>query len=348
MLWYFLLMMNHIVTEAGSNGYRVFVNNKRFTIALISDLHLAERYILKASQLRRLRRIIDQINPDLIINLGDFFCKRRFISPYHTVRLFQNIIGKDYPWTFAWGNHDYDAFLGKNGNTAEALTKFETFLHELPNCLYVPSTQFLAQVTQSRHFSSSPTAGSEPAVVTNFLGGNFNLDLIHKGTNTVAWRLFILNSRRSSHIPDPALNWLQTESDLHQSVPALCFFHIPTKGFADAWESGSATGIKGERISYSRPTDGFHDLFKQTGTVRACFAGHDHANDFRGTLDGIDYIYARKTLRFGYGARDAHPSVLFPKSLSDTLEWGVKRIELGMDHVEPMDNTINITTHCVP
>jgi hypothetical protein len=41
--------------------------------------------------------------------------------------------------------------------------------------------------------------------------------------------------------------------------------------------------------------------------VKACFVGHDHANDYWGENDGIRYAYGRKTGRGAYGSYKEDP-----------------------------------------
>ena len=43
------------------------------------------------------------------------------------------------------------------------------------------------------------------------------------------------------------------------------------------------------------------NLFKNLQTMRACFCGHDHVNDYGGVLDGIELVYGRATGYGGYG-----------------------------------------------
>jgi hypothetical protein len=38
---------------------------------------------------------------------------------------------------------------------------------------------------------------------------------------------------------------------------------------------------------------GLFDAFRENGRVLACFVGHDHINDYEGTLDGVDLCYGR-------------------------------------------------------
>ncbi|MFQ3620942.1 MAG: metallophosphoesterase, partial [Spirochaetales bacterium] len=168
------------------NGLQIFTSKDCFKILQITDLHLAERYVLKVSQLRRLRKIIDQIQPDLIVNTGDFFCRRRIFPPRFIVRLFNAIIGKDYPWTFAWGNHDCEAFRRglwfTRDDWKEAFCKFEHFLAHTHNCLYVPSTDFMEhwellspeEVEREKEALMLPVKnGKGKECFDGFYGGNF-------------------------------------------------------------------------------------------------------------------------------------------------------------------------------
>jgi len=329
------------------NGFRLSTRKDVFTILQITDLHLAERYFLKVSQLRRLRRLIDSVNPDLIVNTGDFFCRRRLLHPRLIVKLFTSIIGKDYPWTFAWGNHDCEAF--QKGfwflplDTEEEFKKFEDFLSKTQNCLYAPSHDFIMHYGEMS--PGEKELEEEAFCYDGFYGGNFKLELYNASQNMKAWDIFILNSRQVYHIPPQALLWMEHEVRRNpQPVPAVCFFHLPNKAFQELWEAGLAQGVKGEGVQYLKDNGRIHEAFKRMGMVRACFAGHDHKNDFMGTYEGITYVYGRKTLRFSKGAVDAGKPLLRPIGKSFPLEWGAKLITLGMTKESPMDNTFSVST----
>lgn len=329
------------------NGFRISTHKKVFTLLQITDLHLAERYFLKVSQLKRLRRLIDSVNPDLIVNTGDFFCRRRLLHPRLIVKLFTSIIGKDYPWTFAWGNHDCEAF--QKGfwftpiDTEQEFKAFEDFLCKTKNCLYVPSHDFIMHYGELSPVEKK--LEEEAFYHDGFYGGNFKLELFDATRNVKAWDVFILNSRQVYHIPPQALHWMDHEVRLNpHPVPAVCFYHLPNKAFQELWEAGLAQGVKGEGVQYLKDDGRIHEAFKRMGMVRACFVGHDHKNDFTGTYEGITYVYGRKTLRFSKGAVDAGKVPLITKGKPVPLVWGAKLITLGMTEESPMENTFSVST----
>lgn len=81
--------------------------------------------------------------------------------------------------------------------------------------------------------------------------------------------------------------------------PRYAFFHIPIKQYAEIWDNGAASGIKGEEPCIEKEDGSSFAYLKMLG-VRACFCGHDHVNCYSGVIDGVDLVYGRAA--GGYGA----------------------------------------------
>jgi len=89
-------------------------------------------------------------------------------------------------------------------------------------------------------------------------------------------------------------------------VPRFAFFHIPLRQYDDIWKNGAARGMKGEEVCMEKE-DGTSLAVLKAASVRACFCGHDHQNDYSGTADGVELVYGRVSRAGGYGAD------IFPK-----------------------------------
>ena len=272
--------------------------------------------------------------------------------------MFTSVIGKDYPWTFAWGNHDCEVFWRPGWfrvpDPQKDFKSFEEFLSWTKNCLYVPSQDFIEawnhlnlEEREREAHARLPlkVKGKNGEYFDGYYGGNFKLELVSAQRDAKAWDIFIFNSRQDYHIPLQALHWMEEEVKANPvPVPALCFYHLPSQGFQKAWDAGSAQGVKGEGIQYGKENGWVHEAFKRAGTVRACFAGHDHKNDFMGSWEGILYVYGRKTLRFSKGAVDGKGTVSSSPRDKIPLEWGAKLITLELLQANPMDNEMTIST----
>ena len=55
-----------------------------------------------------------------------------------------------------------------------------------------------------------------------------------------------------------------------------------------------------EGVCCTTYNDGLFSAFARAGHMRGVFVGHDHINDFEGTLDGIRLVYGRVSGYQGY------------------------------------------------
>jgi hypothetical protein len=122
-------------------------------------------------------------------------------------------------------------------------------------------------------------------------------------------------------------------------VPCVCFYHVPNHEYHVIWEQGLARGIKRENVCFERDRGRVHQAFKAMGSVKACFVGHDHVNDYHGVLDGIDYVYGRKTCLGGYGSYKKVPKQL--EAAGKAIRVGGKLVTLSLDQEEPSKNSIS-------
>lgn len=86
-------------------------------------------------------------------------------------------------------------------------------------------------------------------------------------------------------------------------IPLYTFIHIPIPEFKLLWESGTAVGVKHDRIvNTPRENSGLFAAMQEKGNTVAVFSGHDHLNDFFGTWEGIDLHYGRSASYGSYGS----------------------------------------------
>jgi predicted MPP superfamily phosphohydrolase len=144
--------------------------------------------------------------------------------------------------------------------------------------------------------------------------GNYRIELHDPNTKPI-WQIYFLNSHELGLEPED-VHYLSTQSTT-QSLPALVFFHIPLKQYEDARLGEVYTGIAQEEVLYWENDASRLDAIAATESVRACFVGHSHVNDFFCERDGVVLAYGRATGHGGYGA--------------DRLEKGAKLITLERD-----------------
>src|SRR5207237_2497181 len=81
--------------------------------------------------------------------------------------------------------------------------------------------------------------------------------------------------------------------DADSPLPALAFFHIPLPEYSEVWDFHPCFGHKYEGVFSPVLNSGFFAALWEAGDVMGTFVGHDHVNDFEGTLHGIRLCYGR-------------------------------------------------------
>lgn len=259
-------------TEAGSkaqpeeNGERVQFVAKRpsqFRILQLTDIHYfgnrAEVSNERTNEL--IREILAKTAPDLVMITGDLWADNEHgLGERHMRYSIAQFESWGVPWAYTWGNHDK--------------------LSDYP----VGHQAFAA--AKNSYYRGDGTNGNYAIDIVTPEGRRF-LQLVCLNTNTKG-------------AGDEQRAWLCTLAQADPGpVPRLAFFHIPLKQYADVWDSGEATGLKGEAVCLEEENGATLPLLKELG-VRACFCGHDHVNDYSGTLDGVELVYGRAA--GGYGA----------------------------------------------
>ena len=129
--------------------------------------------------------------------------------------------------------------------------------------------------------------------------------------------------------------WVRQQAARLPRVPSLAFVHIPLPQMAAAWNSGAAVnGSKGELVGCPGADSGFFAAARSVGCkacglwpaltpaplgmrtgmhstmivsemlvlpacrefgIGAVYSGHDHHNDFSGSLEGVRLAYGRKS-----------------------------------------------------
>ncbi len=321
----------------------MYARGSDLDIVQVTDLHLAGHYLFKRPHLAALQRLLRHVNPKLVVNTGDLFCKRRIFSSLPALRLFEDYVGREFPWTFAWGNHDLD-MLRDGPYTNHMYKKTELYLRNLHGSIY-PSNHLFFAHRLNRTWEVSET--------DDFLGGNFLIE-VRRATNTTVgeagqpfrnpprhagsmessqepplWHIFVFNSGKRKHIRPTVLEWAREQAAAYAyTVPAVAFFHRPVCAIRDKLAAVRTAGLAMESVGCGGDDGYVQNMMKKIGTVKACFFGHDHVNSFHCDIDGIEYHYGRKTLSLSYGALPVRKR---PSKETRTLPWGVTSIHLPFD-----------------
>jgi Predicted phosphohydrolases len=297
---------------------RMYVDGDDLRIVQITDLHLAYRYILKDFHLARLRRMLHAARPDIVVNTGDLFCSRKRNSPMPLMKCYMKYIGAEWPWAFSWGNHDLEM-------RADYRSAVDDFLDSCPRTLYTKSHDFFCDRS-----GQTGMDGDDP---DGFLGGNYAIEIFSRknGRTKPSWRVFVFNSGCDDHVSPVVLEWSRELCARYEySVPSICFMHRPTGAMAECAARGDIHGVSYESVGCAPDTGELHVMLSAMRTVKCCFVGHDHSNNFHCTVDGITYVASRKSLSLSYGMESCENTVRGKNRGRPHLRWGVTLINLSM------------------
>ncbi|MBN2151154.1 MAG: metallophosphoesterase [Candidatus Lokiarchaeota archaeon] len=334
--------MPRLVVNRGVDSIQIAPGSPELRVLQVTDLHLASFGLIDRFCLRAVRDLATKWGAHLVACTGDLFGLRTVDAMERSARLFDGIVGKVAPWTFSWGNHDQE--LRRPGpDPAGQLDAVEAYLARLPGCLYVQGRRYM-EAYRGPPVTDDPWErdAAAPEHWDGFHGGNYLVEVMNEKGTKVAWNVFILNSRRAYHLPTKVLNWMADRAGSDRRVPCICFYHVPNHEYHVIWERGLARGIKREGVCFERDRGRVHQALKAMGNIKACFVGHDHVNDYHGVLDGIDYVYGRKTCLGGYGSYKKVPKQL--EAGGKAIRVGGKLITLSLGGDDPSANRFSHVT----
>ncbi len=237
-----------------------------FRICQLTDIHLEHDRLHEEREAtcRVIRDAITQTNPDLVVFTGDLAW-----GPHDDVeidRLASIMEELGATWAPVLGNHDGQDLLSGG---EEGRHMFAGFLLNRPGGLFEPGPE-------SVH-------------------GNGNYIITVGGTEeNPAWALFMMDSHNHSGFDISQLLWYRDSSAaLPKTTSELAFFHIPLPEYSEVWDYCDCVGFNQERVCATDLNDGLFSLMVRSGKMRGVFVGHDHINDFEGSLHGIRLCYGR-------------------------------------------------------
>ncbi len=251
---------------------KIKYNNGKLKICQLTDIHLeADGDLVKYEKtLDLVCEILDNVKPDLIAITGDLSWGQKTAEGVAT--LARIIEERKIPWAPVLGNHD------GNPGDSEIKTR-EDF------------TKLLLGYEHS-HFEIG-----ENGVAGN---GNYTVELENDKGET-EWVFYMLDSHQGDFFPSQ-LDWYRKSSanypDNHKE---LAFFHVPIPEFWEVWNFEKCKGVNNEKEGLTHYNDGLFSAFVRTGKMKGVFVGHDHINDYEGTLHGIKLCYGRGTGYQCYG-----------------------------------------------
>lgn len=235
-------------------------------------------------------RIIEAEQPDLIVIAGDVTASAKGDALYFLDKAAMTLERHRIPWAIVFGNHDSEGTAARQQ------------MHQ-------------AQLTYE-HCVAQP---DPPGVCGN---GNYVLTIADKSGKAAAALYFLDSGDYSPLRQVGGYDWIRhdqiqwymrqsralTAQNDGQPLPALAFFHIPLPEYHEVWNTRTCVGHRMEPICSPVVNSGLFAAMVEMGDVMGTFVGHDHANDFCGTLHGIRLCYGRSAqyVSFVDGERNDH------------------------------------------
>lgn len=279
-------------------------NNGKFTIMTLGDIH--ENLIIDNKDKRKRREDMHNLvktgilafKPDLIVLLGDTCCEKddseNFTVYKENLRdILKPVLNSGIPFCYVLGNHEHDHL--QEEQIVDAYTQFETMIGE--NDLTAPRGNFNCNILVKN------SAGTEDILNLWFIDSNNCCD--DRNVSTYDW------------VHQDQIEWYENKvreiKDAHdgKTIPAILFQHIPVieeyelmreakvyelpfaaqghDKFSNKYfvKKEGVDGYLGEGPCSPMYNSGQFSSWKKMGDVKAAFFGHDHLNDFTGTVDGI-------------------------------------------------------------
>lgn len=259
-----------------------FREDGTFRIMQLTDIHYCENNEMDFKTVELIGRLIEKEKPDFIMITGDTVYGEHNLEylPYAMAP----VVKSQIPYSFCFGNHDTENGHGYQ-EMFEAVTK-------LPGCM-------------AFHDETSGTGM-----------GNHSIQVVNK-EGTPIWVLFGMDSGNYSelehiegyaYVKRPQIDWYQKQikeyEKMNPDFAALLFMHIALPEYHELWDMEVCYGEKREGICSPRLNTGFFAAMQQSGHTKGVFVGHDHINDFYGTMFGITLGYGRASGYNTYGNDD--------------------------------------------
>jgi predicted MPP superfamily phosphohydrolase len=283
----FLVAMLQI--NAQSKTSLRFSEDGKFKIIQFTDIHLDIQNISETdSVIKMMINIIQKEKPNLVILTGDIASSIPVEKAWEKVT--EPMRKLEIPWAVTFGNHDYEQGYSNQ--------KIMDYLITLP-------------FNYSEH-------GPE-----NIYGvGNFILQLKSSSSDEIKALLYFMDSNAYTYEKDndelghydwikfDQIQWYREQSKIFtinnnlKQLPALAFFHIPLPEYDLIKKIPTTVGDRDEEVCSPNINSGMFNAFLECKDVMGMFVGHDHNNNYIGTLNNIAMAYGCKTGKNSYGDLD--------------------------------------------
>jgi hypothetical protein len=248
-----------------------FKEDGTFKIVQLSDLHEFKDSNRKTMKL--MDNILEEEKPDLVVISGDciqgYFCRSKEAAKKAIDNIAQSIEKRKIPWIVALGNHDCEF---SSANRKYQMKAYMSYTHNLSQC----------------HSAAIGKAGDYNVLIKDSKGKKpvFNIFMMDSGDYSF---------RGYGYIKKVQVYWYELVSNLLEKkygykIPSFMFFHIPLQQQKIVGEN-KYEGDRFEKECVQGKDKGLFNAMRKMKNVVGVFCGHDHTNNYFGTLNEITLGY---------------------------------------------------------
>lgn len=274
-----------------------------FSVLQVTDVHILNDEKKDAKAFKTITAMVEKTSPDFIMVTGDITSEKENYTAFKTFCTFMEEF--NIPWGFVFGNHEGLDIAYEPGEVldSEKIADKQTlsdYLESLPNCIYEAGDE---NIDGMGNYYYNVTDEDGKVITSLIMMDSNSYDNENNGYD---------------HFHDNQIEWYENtvksiakdvNGDETKIVPSLAFFHIPMKEYMTAYDEAKGTDklLWGFRFPNEDGTPAVDDqMFEkmvELGSTKACFAGHDHMNNFEVEYQGI---------RLSYGVSCDHNIYLVP------------------------------------
>ena len=263
-----------------------FNSEGKFKIVQFTDVHMKEYHEGKRdSVIEIMTMILHTEKPDLIVLTGDIATSENVKKAWLTV--VQPMINAKIPWAAVFGNHDWEHGYS-NKQMMEYLVTLPFNYSQFGSKKISGIGNYVLKIEASKEKKTE-------ALIYCFDSNAYTEDRENPELGEYDWIKFnqIVWYRETSA--------KYTKKNEGKPLPALAFFHIPLPEYKIVQQKSTTIGDKGENIASPAINSGMFAAMLEMKDVMGTFVGHDHNNNFIGSLNNICLAYGCKTGLDSYG-----------------------------------------------
>lgn len=260
--------------------------NTAYKVLQITDVHILNNAKKDAKAFKTITEMVNTTHPDLIMVTGDITSEKENMTAFRTFGEFMESF--KIPWAFVFGNHEGLDNKHESGDVVDGIKiadkqQLSDYLESLEYCVYERGDE---NVDGMGNYYRLVTDKDGKVIMSLIMMDSNSYDSVNNGydhfhDNQVAWY-----EKTVKQIAK------QVNGDESRVVPSIAFFHVPMQEFKTAYDSGKRiAGARFEKECSPAVDDEMFETMEKLGSTVACFAGHDHMNNYSAEYHGIRLSY---------------------------------------------------------